>query len=900
MLHSSDRWKQIEDLFYVSLELPSESRSAFLDECCGTDTELRREVESLLDSDGKPMDVLQQSVANAAYDLFARHSATPIAPGKRLAHYEITSFLGSGGMGQVYLAVDTRLKRSVAIKILTSALTQDERALRRLEQEARAASALNHPNILTIYEFGVVDELHYIASEYVEGLTLRQKLVGGRLALETALDIGLQIASALETAHTSGVVHRDVKPENVVVRNDGLLKVLDFGIAKLTEAHEEETVRPAPCAVPISVSQAGMVIGSARYMSPEQACGETVDARSDIFGLGVVLYEMIAGRAPFDGQTVNDVIAEILKGSPPSLATVAPGLPSELQRIVDKAMCRDREARYQTIAEFSRDLWVLKKEIEFQAHANGSANRTLQGLGGLGIAAKTKSGIALVTLRSHLAHAVRSFRTIVASVILVLAVAGGYFAFLRSDTNRGPEKVRSLAILPFQNLKPDPATDFLGFSLADAVITELSYVNALTVRPSSAVGTYRNQAVDPQKVGSQLNVDTLLTGTFLTDGEDLRITAQLIDVKTDKILWRDTIDVKYDKLLTVHDRVSREIIRGLELSLSRAETAHLKRASPVGALAYEYYLRGVDLYWLNDFSAAISMLEKSVAMEPSYAPAWAHLGHAYATNASLHLAGREFYKKAEDAYQRALALDPSLLVPRIYLANLLTNTGRVEEGVPLLRRALQTNPNNAEAHWELSYAYRFGGMLAESVAEAERARGLDPQVKINSSALNGYLYLGQYEEFLKSLPVNNSAYILFYRGFAEYHEKKREQASRDLNRAYELDPTLLPAQIGKALSYAMAQRRTRGLEFLRETEVGIDERGVTDGELLYKVAQVYAVLADKTSSLRMLRRSIDSGFFCYPYFVRDPLLDSLRDQPGLGERMAEARRRHEDFKAKFF
>jgi serine/threonine protein kinase len=291
MLHSSDRWKQIEDLFHVSLELPSESRSAFLDERCGIDTELRREVETLLDSAGKPMDVLQQSVADAAYNLIARRSATAIAPGKQIAHYEITSFLGSGGMGQVYLAVDTRLKRRVAIKILTSALTQDERALRRLEQEARAASGLNHPNILTIYEFGVVDELHYIASEYVEGLTLRQKLVGGKLALETALDIGLQIASALETAHTSGVVHRDVKPENVVVRNDGLLKVLDFGIAKLTEAHEEETVRPAPCAVPISVSQAGMVIGSARYMSPEQACGETVDARSDIFGLGVVLYE---------------------------------------------------------------------------------------------------------------------------------------------------------------------------------------------------------------------------------------------------------------------------------------------------------------------------------------------------------------------------------------------------------------------------------------------------------------------------------------------------------------------------------------------------------------------------------------------------------------------------------
>jgi TolB-like protein len=455
-------------------------------------------------------------------------------------------------------------------------------------------------------------------------------------------------------------------------------------------------------------------------------------------------------------------------------------------------------------------------------------------------------------------------------------------------------------VLPFRNLKSDSATDFLGFSLADEIITKLSYVNSLTVRPSSSVDKYRNQAIDPQKVAADLNVDTLLTGSFIKEGDDLRITTQLIDVKPDKILWREAINLKYDKLLTVQDRVSEQIIKGLELNLSPAEVANIKPETPISTPAYESYLRGIDLYSRNDFSAAIDALEKSTALEPGYAPAWAHLGRAYTTHASLAFGGREDYVKAQSAYEKAIALNGSLVEPRIYMANLLTDTGRVEQAVPLLREVLRANPNNAEAHWELGYAYRFAGMLQESVGECERARQGNPEVKINSSALNSYLYLGEYDKFLQSLPVSDHVYILFYRGFAEYYMNNREEAARDFDRAYAGDPSLLPADVGRALSFSIRNDQASGLKLLEDTVTKVEERGVSDAEGIYKLAQAFAVLGDRASALHMLRHSIGGGFFCYPYFVSDPLIESLHGEADFQALMKQARTRHEQFQKTFF
>src|SRR5215472_3805855 len=386
---------------------------------------------------------------------------------------------------------------------------------------------------------------------------------------------------------------------------------------------------------------------------------------------------------------------------------------------------------------------------------------------------------------------------------------------------------RSLAILPFRNLRQGADTDFLGFSLADAVITKLGYVSALTVRPSYAVEKYRSQAIDIPRVAADLNVDTVLIGNFMRDGDDLRITSQLIDVKTQKILWRGTFDLKYEKLLTVQDNVAQQIIEGLELSLSPAEGERLKPEKPIDPLAYEYYLRGVDLYARSDFPMAIKMLEKTSEIDPNYGLTWAYLGRSYNANASFQFGGREHYHKAQAAFERALLLQPAQIEAHIYMANLFTDTGRVERAVPLLKEALKTNPNHAEVHWELGYAYRFAGMLNESISECERARQLDPSVKLNSSALNSYLYLGQYDKFLQSLPkANDVAFIAFYRGFGEYHQKDWEQAAKDFDRASELDRSLLQAQIGEVLALGIRQQRTRGLGILWSLEARIQKEAV--------------------------------------------------------------------------
>jgi DNA-binding winged helix-turn-helix (wHTH) protein/TolB-like protein len=492
-------------------------------------------------------------------------------------------------------------------------------------------------------------------------------------------------------------------------------------------------------------------------------------------------------------------------------------------------------------------------------------------------------------------------KMVLAILALGLLVAGFEF-YRRHSTTARPSGPRSLAILPFQSLRrEDTQNDFLGFSLADAVITKLEYVSSLTVRPSSSIERYRNQVIDPRKVANELHVDALLTGNFLRDGDDLRVTSQLIDVKADNVLWSGTFDLKYDKLLTLQDRVAREIIKGLALSLSPVEVERLKPDKEISPGAYEYYLRGVDLYSLNDFPMAIKMLQKSTELEPSYAPTWAELGRAYTASASFELGGRDQYREAIAAYEKALSLQPAQIKAEIYMANLYTDTAMVERAVPLLREALKTNPNEAEAHWELGYAYRFGGMLNESSAESERARQLDPGVKLTTSAMNAYLYLGEYDKFLKSLPPeNDSALVLFYRGFGEYYKKNMAQAAANFDSAFELRPSLLQARLGKALSLAIKNQNSKGMEILRETESKISSRGVGDPEAMYKIAQGYAVLGDKISALRVLRYSIDHGFFAYPYIVADPLLETLKTENEFAQLTALARQRHEAFKLKFF
>ncbi|MEW6735618.1 MAG: protein kinase [Acidobacteriota bacterium] len=815
--------------------------------------------------------------------------------GQALSHYQILQKLGAGGMAEVYLAEDIRLGRRVALKLLSVKQTQDKDLIGRFEREARAASTLNHPNIVTIHETGQIDGVYFIAAEYIEGETLRRRLARSQLSLSETLEIALQVASALKAAHQAGIVHRDIKPENIMIRPDGYVKVLDFGLVKLSKSRS--LINSDGEADTIIKTDPNIVLGTLQYMSPEQARGLVLDERTDIFSLGVVLYEMVAGRQPFHGITGSDLLVAILDREPPPLINFSPQAPAELLRIISKALSKNLAQRYQTVKELLIDLKNLKQQLTFETALERGGERPRETIAEL--PSTTTSDTSNAQTRISLRMARRSAKIALALFVIILASTTGYFAYQRVIGKPPVHSPRRLAVMSFRNLKPDAETDFLGFSLADAIITKLGYVSALIVRPSSAIDKYRNQMLDAKQVATELSVDTLLLGSYLKEGEELRITVQLIDANSNEILWRDTINVKYERLLTVQDQVADKVVKGLSLRLTAAEVARIKRDMAQDPLAYEYYLRGRDLMVASNYRLAVEMLEKSVRLDPNYALAWTFLGQAYSGNATREFGGRDNYIKAQQAYHRALELNPEQIEARVLLARLYTETGRVEEAVPILKEVIKNHPNSGMAHWDLSYAYRYAGMLMESIQEGEDAFQLNSEVGV--LALNSYFYAGQYEKFVRSLPHQDNAYFSFYRGLGYYYLEDWEEAKTAFNRAYEFDSSAsIYPQIGKALSYNIDKQQQTGLMLLKSSEKRIEERGVADGETIYKLAQAYAVLGDQKAALRLLARTIEAGFFCYPYFTNDKLLINLRQEAEFHRLMEQARQRHEEFKRKFF
>jgi serine/threonine protein kinase len=920
MPHALDpnRWTHIESLFHAALELEPASRLQFLQNQSQGDTDLVNEVLSLLGASSKSAGFLAKPISHIVREVAGEPELDRLSEGTLLNHYRILAKIGTGGMGQVYRALDSRLGRHVALKVLAPYLTFDEPAFRRFQQEAHAASALNHPNILTVFEFGEMDSLHYIATEFIDGPTLRQQLQTGPVELQAAVACAIQIAEALVAAHASGIIHRDIKPENILIRTDGLVKLVDFGIAKLAqfgETHTYESTSLSALSPALNPTHAGTVVGTPRYMSPEQARQIPVDTRSDLFSLGAVLYEMLAGTPAFTGASHEQIAHQILDIDPPGFAEFGIEIPPELELIVEKSLRKERDARYQTARDLLVDLQQFKRKLEFEANLiragftpGGSLRVRPLGETPSGSNRLDRSGpVPQPPASSRIKLVLLSIAaTLVPSVIVVFLVLARNHPNAPTPDAR-PDAQRSIAILPFRNLNQDPATDFLQVSLADALITKLGYVRALRVRSSADVKAFRgsdrnplrNPAPTPRQIAGQLHADLLLTGSYERQGNNLLINTQLLEAKPDTVLWHHTINIPYDQLFTVQDQLAMQVIEGLSLKLSTAESQRIAIDRPENTKAYEYYLRGVDLYSLNEFTQAIDVLNKSIALDPDYALAWAQLGRAYTTHASLQFGGHEQYVRASEAYDKALSLDPGLVVVRVYMANLLTDTGRVEEAVPLLREAIQTDPDFAEAHWELGYAYRFAGMLDQSVAESEHSRRIDPDVKINSSAINGYLYRGEYRKFLDSIPAGSSGYTLFYRGLAEYYLNDFPAAQADFDRAYQLDRNILPAPIGEAISDGLKHHPAEGLKLLHATETRFNQQGVSDPEMLYKLAQGYALLDDPQSALRVLQQSADGGFFCAPYLAKDHLIDSLREYPRFKALQTQIQTRHDQFQQRF-
>lgn len=476
-------------------------------------------------------------------------------------------------------------------------------------------------------------------------------------------------------------------------------------------------------------------------------------------------------------------------------------------------------------------------------------------------------------------------------IFLSLISLANYRFWSPSTTPVASAGSRTLAVLPLRNLKPDPETDFLSMALADAIISRLGYVGEINVEPFSSVAKYRNTDIDARQIARELNVQNVLAGSYIKEGDDLRVTMEFISADKNASTRRENVELKYDKLFRVQDWVAVSVIHSMGLELQPQEVERINQGLPANPVAYEYYLRGIDQGFKSDWESAVELLEKSVALEPGNAMAWNELATAYLGYGAIEGGAPSYMDKGWQAFHRAIALDPNNRFIVDSMAFHLLEHNRAEQAIPLLQESLRHNPTDSFAHWYLSEAYRYGGALEQSVVEGVLALKLNPNVAENLT-FNTYLYVGRYREFLDSLPhAENNARAIFYRGLAYYYLQDTRRAAEEFDRAFALNPGLLHSQIGRALTYGLRHQNAQGLELMGNVE----RSGNDDGEMLYKMAQAYAQLGDKQSALRLFRRSIELNFYPYTYFVRDPLLEPVRSEPEYSAVMELARRRQDEF-----
>ena len=706
-----ERWEQINDLFQSAVERAPEDRAAFLEEACRADEALYREVKSLIACYEPAQGFIESSAFEVAPELLT--DARPGAMvGESIGHYRVESLIGVGGMGEVYLARDERLGREVALKFLPEQLTADKMQLSRFKSEARVASALNHPNILTVYEIGVEENRHFIATEFIKGVTLRASLAHGRMNVHDALDIAVQVASALSAAHEAGVVHRDIKPENIMLRPDGYAKVLDFGIAKLTE-QQPASDQHDPAKTMLLQTHPGLVMGTARYASPEQTRGQSTDARSDIWNLGVVLYEMIGGIPPFQGETPSDCIASILTTEPPPLSSVAPGVSTELQSIVQKALRKNRNERYQTISEMLADLRSLKGRLELQPAAP-----KIKALG---------EAIAGIIKR----HKLGASLALVTATLLAGAIA--YFFYFAGPAR--PPNEKSVAVLPFENLSRDPDNAYFAEGIQDEILTRLSKIGDLKVISRMSTQRYKNTSQNLSEIANQLGVANLLEGSVQKTNDQVRVNVQLIRAADDSHLWAETFDRRVTDIFSVESEVANAIADQLRAHLSRREEQVIAAKPTDNPEAYDAYLRGLA-YTLktgnspaNDLGAQ-KYLREGVRLDPKFALSWARLSYVDALGyLTLTLQPTvALREEARQAAEIAFNLQPNLgeaVVAKGYYHYACLRD--YDTAVRYFEQARQFLPNSSRIPELLAYVARRQGRWDRSESYFNEAERLDPR-----------------------------------------------------------------------------------------------------------------------------------------------------------------------------
>jgi eukaryotic-like serine/threonine-protein kinase len=909
---TQELWGRIERLWNAALERAQPERAAFLAEACEGDEELRREVESLLRFDLRA----EHFIESPALEVAAQAQAEAIEEsliGRMIGHYRILSLLGEGGMSEVYLALDTSLERRVALKLLPANFTQDADRLRRFIQEAKAASALNHPNIITIHEIGATDDVHFVATEYIEGQTLRQLMAVAPLTLNRALDVTTQIANALAVAHSAGIVHRDIKPENVMVRPDGYLKVLDFGIAKLgagsgewgvgsgeRKSHSPFPIPHSPLPTPRSLfsTTPGMVLGTTPYMSPEQARGLAVDERTDIFSLGVLLYEMIAGRLPFDGATRKDIIHAITEREPPSLGA---GAPAALREIVSRALRKDRAERYQSVNELLDDLRRLKRGLRTSGHLQmayqpSAWNEATLITDATRPGARTQASELLTAegktstqpgIRSGLGRLARVLkrRALIPLALLALGVAG-WLTYLYSSPPQ--TAIDSLAVLPFvydgAGGNVDADAEYLADGLTDGLINSLAQLPSVKVIARSSVFRFKKDQSDPPAIARRLGVRAVLTGRITYRGDALSISAELTDARDGSHLWGARYERRLSDLIVVQEEIAQRITDGLRLKLTDAESKQLGKRYTEKTEAHQLYLKG--RYFFMQFTQegmrkALDYFHQAIALDPDYALAYAGVGYVYAVAASQYEEPGEAMRKARQAALRALELDEALPEAQFSLALVKWwadwDWPAAEAG---FKRAIELNPNNAT--WRAVYADFLSTQerFTEAVAQAKRAQELDPlSVYVGGALAKVYYNARQYDRALEGYrqtleldPDSTRAQrglgrVLLQQGrYDEAIAALRQVLARESHSYFISD-------LGQA--YAVAGRHAEARRMLAQLQ-DIARRGYVSP--VY-IAKVHAGLGENAQALALLNQAFQQRSDQLTGLRVDPAFDHLRADP---------------------
>jgi serine/threonine protein kinase/Tfp pilus assembly protein PilF len=828
--------------------------------------------------------------------------------GQTISHYKIGDKLGGGGMGVVYRAEDRRLGRSVAVKFLPDEHFGNKDSVERFQREARAASALNHPHICTIYDVGEHEGQPFIVMELLEGETLKQRIGGKPLSVESLLELGIQIVDALETAHGKGIVHRDIKPANIFVTRRDEAKVMDFGLAKWTDDPASVDSGSPTAAVQGQLTTPGMTMGTFAYMSPEQVRGEPVDARSDLFALGVVLYEMATGSSPFSGTTAGVIGNEILSKVPPPPTRSNPALPAELEKIIGKALEKDPSLRYQSASELKVDLKRLKRDT-----VSGPVSSTHA-------AARTSAPLPV--------------RKILGAAILVLAAAAGILWFVsRSPETGGSPVSRSIAVLPFDNLSQDPDNEYFSDGLTEDIITQLSKIGDLTVISRSSVMRYKGQERDLRAIGRELGVASILEGSVRRSGDRLRINAQLVDTSADRQLWAETYDREMKDVFVIQSEVAEQIAAALKVELSPEEKERIEKSPTANLTAYDYYLKGQEYYGRyrsNDNESAIELFQKAIELDPDFALAHAGLADAYfqrwqrfgfsvdwvensvqEAQRALSLQsdlpegykalgnayfGRGWLKKSSEAYEKAAMLNPSYAAAVGNVGSAYYSLGQHDKAVPWTQKAIALNPTSITWYANLGASYVFLNHDAEAEKWFRRALELEPdQTDANLYAAMMYFSQGRdtfalesARKILASSP--DDGWGLLIAGTAKILLGNLPEAETYFRQKLDATSENFNGKLSLAYVLWKSDRVREARPFLSEaTEAA---RKALDGGSespydRYYLAQAAAIQGQKDEAYRWLEEAVQLGWLGYRWSARDPLLENLHGEERFRELLAE-------------